>query len=154
MPQDVTLTEDEMDFSNLKVRRIKVKGPDKKNYILQEAKGPDVAAFNDARSRCVRFQEGTMSAVDGQGRLEMLLVAMCLFPIDDEGNMAERSLVASDLQSWPNRVILPLFLKAKEISEIDQDDSLASLIKRRDMLTKQIEAQDPAKNAQGNSQDG
>lgn len=153
----------EFDFGSLEVIEIPVVGPDKKPYILREASGDAVAKFNNARGRCVQFRDGGMSAVAGQGDLEALLVSLCLFHVvkeaDEEIDMnhpelwkadLKKALTAMTIRSWPERVVKPLFDKAKEISEIDEPEDLAALKEQRDKLDKQIKdlEESEAKNEQ------
>ena len=42
------------------------------------------------------------------------------------------------IRSWPNRVVKPLYDAAREISEIDAEDDLPTLKKRREELDRQI----------------
>lgn len=129
------------DFSDLEIIEIPVTGPDKKKYILREASGDAVARFNNARAQCVKFTEGGGHTVRGPGHLEIFLLTLCLFQTDEDGNaILTSSVKEGTLKPWPDRVLSKLFDKAKEISELDQEDSdLESLKKQRDNLNVEIE---------------
>ncbi len=150
-----TTSHDDFDFGSLEAIEIPVVGPDKKPYILREASGDVVAKFNNARGRCVQFRDGGMSAVNGQGDLEAFLVSLCLFHVKEDGTADFKKPVrAPIIRSWPERVVKPLFEKAKEISEIDEPDDLAALKEQRKKLNEQIEKlmeDSPAKNEQDNT---
>jgi hypothetical protein len=144
------------DFGSLQLIEVPITGPDRKKYMLREASGDAVAKFNNARARCVRFQNGGMSAVDGQGDLEPLLVSYCLFEVYDTGEVATKSVPVAMVRNWPERVIRRIYDKAREISEIDQDGSLEDLKKQRDKLNEQIAKmeEDASKNEQEPSATG
>lgn len=140
---------DEFDFSSHKVIEIPVTSPTGKKHVLREASGDAVARFNSARSRCMRFQDGGVSGVEGMGGLEMLLVSLCLFNVDEEGKPNLNSTVSqTELKSWPGRDIAELSNEAKKISEIDMDDDLDSLRKQYKDLGERIQEMedDAAKN--------
>ncbi len=144
------------DFGSLKVISIPVVDPSGKNLILQEASGDTVKRFNDERTRCLKFQDGGVSSVVGQGNLEMFLVSLCLFETDEDGKLIpEKYIPISTLQKWPGRVVTALFNKAKEISEIDPSD-LATLQKEYEALGKRIAKmqEDMAKNEPNNTEIG
>ena len=136
-----------LDFSSIEVIEIPVVGPDKNNYVLREASGDSVARFNNARGRCVQFKDGGMSSVDGQGDLEAFLVSLCLFHIKDDCDTSDPSTWTADvkksvkapiIRAWPERVVRPLFEKAKEISEVDEPEDLKTLQEQRNKLDEQI----------------
>ncbi len=130
---------DQYDFSSLAIIEIPVVGPDGKRYMLREASGDAVAKFNNARARCIQFKDGAMASVSGQGDLEVLLVSYCLFHTDETGAAKLNTPVDIKLiRSWPNRVVKPLYDAAREISEIDAEDDLPTLKKRREELDRQI----------------
>ena len=154
----------DLNFGSLEVIRIPVTGPNRKPYLLCEASGDAVAKFNNARSKTAKLRDGQVVGVDGVGELECLLVSYCLFhaqedPNDAAGLILTDPVEAENLQvikAWPSRVTRKLYDTARKISEIDMDDSLESLHKQRDELTKQIEKieQDAAKNERTNSTSG
>ena len=148
---------DKFDFGSHKNIEISVVGPDGKSYILREAFGDAVAQFNNARGRCMRFEDGGVSSVDGQGNLELYLVSLCLFNVKEDGSPNLESNVSRGvLGRWPARVIKPLFDKSKEISEIDMDDNLESLRKQYKELGERIRKmeEDAAKNEPNSTEIG
>jgi len=146
-----------LDFSNHQIIDILVKGPNGKDYVLCQANGDTVAKFNSARARCARYQDGGMSGVEGLGDLEPMLVSMCMFEDKGDGTPdPQKPIKGTLLRAWPGPVMKTLFNKAKEISEIDLDNDLASLRKQRDALDKQIRQieGDQAKNVLKSSETG
>ena len=148
---------DEFDFSDLKIIEVSVKGPNGKSYMLREASGAAAAQFNNARAKCAKFKDGELESVTGPGRLPLYLISLCLFNTKDDGTANINSSVSlSVIQPWPDRVIQKLFDKSKEISEIDEDDDLESLVKQRDELNEKIAKleEDAAKNELESSETG
>ena len=139
----------EFDFSDLETVKIPVTGPNKKRYHLVEASADATAKYKSAQARCARFKNGEMNGVDGVGDLEPYLVSMCLFAINDKGEQSTTSENFSVIRTWPSRIVIKLYDKAREISEIDRDDDLESLLKQRanlDKLIAKLQGEDPAKN--------
>lgn len=128
---------DEFDYDSLEVIDVPVKYGGKK-YVLREASGDTGRKFNDARTKCMHFQDGGVSGVEGVGGLPIYLLSMCLFETDEDGVVQPKRHVTQEaLKSWPERVIQPLFMKAREIGELDQD-SLESLRKQYKELGERI----------------
>lgn len=148
---------DDFDFGSLEIIEIPVVGPNKKKYKLREASGDAVARFNNERTRCMKFQDGGVSGVSGQGQLEMFLVASCLFNVDeDEEPIPTKPITMNELRPWPGKVVTRLFNKAKEISEIDLDVDLVSLRKQYKELGERIAKmeEDEAKNEPSSTETG
>jgi hypothetical protein len=149
----------EFNFGSLEVIDIPVTGPKPNggSFILKEASGQAKAEFTNARTRCMTLQDGEVTGVSGVGGLEMLLVSLCLFKVDEEGIATGERVRKDTLKIWPGKVISKLFNKAKEISEIDQEDGdLESLRKQYRKLGEQIAKmeEDMAKNEQGSTETG
>jgi len=131
---------DEFDFGSLEIIEIPVTGPDGKKYILREASGDSVARYNNARAKCLRFQDGGISSVEGQGYLDLLLLTLTLCRAKEDGSAdLSKYISKTTLQGWPNRALKKLAVKAQEISEIDDNDDLDTLKKMRDKLNERIE---------------
>lgn len=140
----------EFDFSGLSIIEIPVISPENENYILREADGGAAVRFTDERARCVQFEDGGMSGVEGPGKLPILLLSLCLFETDDHGDiLLNKPVNPNIIKCWPDRVIQQLFDKAKEISEIEQDD-LPALRKQYKELGEKLAKmeEDEAKNEQ------
>jgi len=60
------------------------------------------------------------------------LVSLCLF--DSSG----ANVALTTIRSWPGRLVKKLFDKAKQISELDQQDE-ETLTKQLEALTKQLD---------------
>jgi hypothetical protein len=58
--------------------------------------------------------------------------------------------------SWPSRIVKPLFERAKEISELDEDETLEGLVEQQAKLGKRIAKmrKESAKNAPSATMDG
>jgi len=139
----------EFDFGSHEIVKVSVTGPNKKQYNLVEASADATAKYKSAQARCARFKDGEMHGVDGVGDLEPYLVSMCLFPINDKGEQATTSENFSVIRGWPSPIVAKLYDKAREISEIDRDDDIKSLLKQRanlDKLIVKLQGEDPAKN--------
>jgi len=144
----------EFDFSSLEEICIPVTVPDGVKYVLCEADGDTVVAFNNARAASAKIKDGAVVGVSGPGHVEPLLVSRCLFPADagdstkpvktrpDPHNSRKsisNHVSESLVRSWPGKVQTKLYEKAKEISEIDQDTTLEALTVERNRIDKLIE---------------
>lgn len=133
-----------------------------KDYVLVEALGDAVAQWRNAQLRGTTMQQQGDSdtrtiALGALADNETLLVSLCLFYpdqgggliLDNRGDVDTRKRVPQTIvKNWPNRVVARLFEKAKEISGIDQVETVASLeakivdLQRR--LVKLKQSQEPS----------
>lgn len=89
-----------------------------KSYTLKEASGEAACIYRNTMLKCTRLGvDGKPSSVDGLADIEPLLVSLCLF--DSSGNQVPVKTV----RSWPSKVVNRLYTKAKEISELDEEDN-------------------------------
>ena len=138
---------DSLNFEDLELILIKVTGPkpNKTKYVLAEACAESVAKFNSARAKCLRFQDGGVAGVEGQGDMEIYLVSLCLFKPTEESAQTDnwipdqtQSVSLTRLREWPGRMVSALYNRAIEISEIDLEDDIDKLLKQREDLDKKI----------------
>lgn len=118
------------DFDSVVTAHIPVR-IDGKDYLLKEATGEASVKFRNACMKVMAFQDGKLSRVGDLANAEILLVALCM--TDAEGKPVSEATV----KGWPAKVVKKLFLKVKEISEMDDKQS-----------------EGPAKNEQSNTEDG
>ena len=130
-------------------------------YILVEASAEAVAKWRNAQLTGTRMyqreNEDTRTiALGGMADSEPILVSLCLFKPDENGNLRldaggnvdTRFRVAVDVvKGWPNRVTAKLFEKAKEISGLDEIETVEALDKRITDLQKRRERLEKAKAA-------
>lgn len=103
-------------------------------YELKEATGDAACRWrNSILSKTKLGPEGKPQTIVDLADSEPVLVALCLYPKGSDKNI-NTALV----RSWPARVQKALFAKAKEISDVDEDD----------------EDKESAKNEQGSTQAG
>jgi hypothetical protein len=144
----------ELNFDSLTLIEVPVKIQGK-TYTLREANGDAAVAYRNASLRGMTLEDGKVKKLDGIASVEPLLVSMCLFFIDDDG--VEKNVDELTVRSWPGRVVKAIFNKAKEISELDEEeDTVESLDKQIEALEKKKEKllKDSAGNDLEFSQDG
>lgn len=104
----------EFDFSDLSIIEIPVTGPDKQKYILREPDSTVVRDFKNRQMACTKFVDGKIAGVQNAAGLEHELLAKCLFRVMPDGSVG--GLIDQRvLEKWSNRVVSPLFDKAKDI---------------------------------------
>lgn len=96
-------------------------------YTLREADGEAGAQFENAKFQGAKIDEVTNTVVSlpNLGDQASLLVSLCLF--DKDNNLVPLETV----RSWPDRVVTPLYKKAREISGLDEDDEEVAVIERK-----------------------
>lgn len=134
----------DFDFADLEPVRLSFK-IGKRTYVLCEADGDAGAKYRSAAARSARLNDGKVVGVEGIGDIEPLLVSKCLYDTDDKGNLRvddddkpiKKYLVPEGtIRSWPDRVQKALFNKIKEISGLDETDTLEKLDKQITNLQK------------------
>ncbi len=124
-----------------------------KSYVLREATGNVACRYRNALLACTQLgPEGKPSKITGMADVEPLLVSLCMF---EDGT---KPVPQATVRAWPNRIVKSLFDRVKEISDLDEDDSLEGLKKERQTLDERIAkleaAEDKAKNSPSNTTDG
>lgn len=150
----------DFDFSDLEPVRLAF-NIGKRKFILCEADGDAGAKYRSAAVSAAKMNDGKVIRVDGMGDIEPMLVSRCLFyadenghlRVDDNDNPIKKYLVEEAvIRSWPDRVQKALFNKVKEISGLDDTDTLekvdkqiANLQKKREKLLAKKESEDKEK---------
>lgn len=130
---------DSFDFNDLTVIEIPVSIAGNK-YVLREADEETAAMYNNARLKGIPVKDSEVIGLpEDVGGVQSLLVSRCLFPLNSEEKPLPDCVHRDTVKKWPSRVVKPLFVKAKEISELDDKGDLNSLREQRDELDKQIE---------------
>lgn len=99
-----------------------------KEYTLCEATEGVHVAYQNALMRATKFtsEEGggmKPTSIDGMADAEPLLVAGCLFENKIIGNESRLCPIPeSAIRSWPHRLVKPIFVLAKKISGIDEEE--------------------------------
>lgn len=146
----------EMNFDDLSLIEVPVTIAGKK-YVLREASEATAAVYRNASIAGAKLEDGKLSEMPKNlGGIQSLLVSRCLLACDTETGEAVNPVSREIINDWPSRIVKPLFEKAKEISELDEDEDLESLTKQRDKLNEQIGKLegDSAKNAHNTMVDG
>ncbi len=106
-------------------------------YILREASGKAACLYRNAMfSHTALGPEGNPVSFKGMADIEPLLVSLCLFRA--EGNVP---ITIEAVREWPSRILTSLYDKAKEISNLAEDeDTTESLIKEQKALDKRKKA--------------
>jgi len=117
-----------MDF-DLEPIVIPVRIKDKKgtihHYELREASGGDACRWrNSLLNKAKIGSDGKPTSFGNIADTEPILVALCLYP---EGSNERVSV--DKVRSWPSRIQKALFAKAKEISDLDDDEEDKELAK-------------------------
>lgn len=139
---------DELDFDSLELIRLPIKIKGVVKYYLQEADEASTAAWENKRLTSARFSGGTFIGHGPMADGRKFLLSRCLYDLTDK--LVPESL----LNSWPAKVVDPLFEKLKEISGLNAVDTVQSLEQQIQQLTekldklKQAREPDPEKNGQ------
>ncbi len=144
---------DELNFDDLTLIElpVSVKGV---KYVLREASGDAAVRYrNKLLDGTTLGPEGNVVKVIGMANVEPFLVSLCLF--DEKGRPVKCELI----RSWPARIQKALFEKVKEISELDEEQDLDTLIKQQAEIDKKIrdladKRDSAAKNALDAMEDG
>lgn len=144
-----------IDLDNLEPISIPVKRRGK-NYVLREALESVAVRFKNAKARAVKFSDGKSTGIDGLAECEPLLVAGCLFeelpPKQQGGPPTYRSVPEHAIRDWTAREIKPLYEAALKISGLEDDESVESLEKQRDEITRKLAEMAKKEAARKNSQ--
>lgn len=133
---------------------------DDKKYALIEATGQVGVDYQNAATAAFTFGDtGQAKSVNGLANLQILLVGQCLYGINPDNGKTFKNPVGEKFVSeeLPARVLKQLFEKAKEISHLDEDDSVDALKKQRDKLEERIakkENDESPGELQSDSEDG
>jgi hypothetical protein len=152
-----------MRFSDLTLREVSVEvdGPPKRSFILRECKEGDAVRYRNEQMRAAKMHEGKLVSLDGVANVEPLLVSMCLFELEEQEDRTtqeivttERPVTIAEIREMPPRFVKQLFEKAREISELGEQETIASIEARMEADRKklvQLRGEDPAKNGQSST---
>jgi len=145
----------ELDFEDLTPIELPVKIAGKE-YLLREASGEDARIYNNARMRGVQMEgDKILSLPEDSAGIPSLLVSRCLWETKD-GKPTARVAIQK-VRGWPERVIKPLFEKAKDISELQDEDTEEGLYKQMADLRermKKLKERSAVKNVLEGTEDG
>ena len=103
----------------------------RQKYILHEASEAAAVEFNRARMSGVEIfhpgdgEERTVKSLQGAADVEPLLVSHCVFMVNPDGSEAPVSL--QTIKTWPSRIVRNLFQRAKEMSGLDEAETMQGL---------------------------
>lgn len=147
----------ELNFDDLTPIEVPVKY-DGKDYVLCEADEEAAAVFRNGSIRGAPVDDGEVVGLPTDlGSQQSLLVSRCLHHTDSSGEKTTQLVDQRVLRKWPSRVIKPIFEKAKEISELgEDDDTMENLLKERGRIDKRILKlkENAAKNEPNDTTDG
>ena len=131
-------------------------------YILQEANGDVVVQHRNAVLAYTKYNDqGNIASISGIASAEPQLISKCLYTtiLVDPG-VPDGPVVKGKLAGLPfvnnlrHRTMKKLFNRIKEISDMNDDESLDALKKQRDELTKKITEIEATEEQVKNSQSG
>lgn len=157
------MSEECLDFDDVVSRAVRVqnirdasgetvKGKDgqPQKFVLREATQGAILKYQEANlglfQRVVDNDDGTTTVRQVKvGRsTDALLVSLCLFE-EDSGEQ----VLLKTVQGWPARIQRQLFEKAEDISDLDDEGALPSLLVTRERVNKRIaKLEAAAKNCQ------
>lgn len=129
-------------------------------FVLREATGESAVKYTNAKLKRLSLgADGKPSSFAGMGDLEPYLVSLCLFTAKRERpELNNQPVHEADIRAWPHKIQKKLFDIAKQISEIDQDqskDDLEKIIADAQKRIAELDAKDSkAKNEQSDGTDG
>lgn len=129
----------EMVYDDIVPREVKVRiGPAR--YVLREGGGDVVAKFKNAQMRAARASTNGVVYMDGMADTESLLVSLCLYRADDEGNLRLNKkgdpdpafLVSQEaVKKFTNKVISDLYERAKALAGLNEEEETEEALERR-----------------------
>lgn len=105
----------------------------RERFILREATEEAAIKFRNACMAGARMEDGKVVGVSNMAETQALLVSLCLFADD-------KPVPPSVIKRWPSRVVKSLFEKAKEISQLDEKETRATLEDKMAKLRAQLES--------------
>lgn len=129
----------ELNFDSLDLTRVPVKIAGAA-YVLQEASAGAGRDYRNAQTKTFKIADGKMTGMENTADLDLFLVSLCLFKVMEvPGVLSPVPLIT--LQEWPDKVVSALSAKAKEISDLEDKDTvdtvdkkIAALQKKRELL--------------------
>lgn len=125
MSHDVDLDFDTDEFTPIE----KVYQVNGVKYILRSATGAKAAQFKNAKlSRMVLGEKGAPKQLNNMGDIEAILVQLCSTDLDG------KDVPLAVVKNWGHKIVTKLFDLAKEISFIDQPETLEEIDKQIALL--------------------
>lgn len=152
-----------MDFESLELIEVPVKIGDVK-YVLHEADEGAAKAYQNARMRGAKLDDGKVSwqLTEDLAGIPSMMLSLCLFRLTEEGKPFSSPVSLREItgyregngivhKGWPARIVKPVFKRLKDISELDDDETLESLQEQQEELGNRIAKikEETAKNEQG-----
>ncbi len=120
---------DSLNFESLEFIEIPVTINGEK-YTLKECSGAGACIYQNAMSKCSKFVNGEFAGVEGPvADTQPLLVSLCL--TDSKGMRVPEVVI----KKWPARIVKSLYKKAKEISDLDEEDDKKDIVKNDSKTT-------------------
>lgn len=132
-----------MDFSDLTEVAIPVTLPDGTKCLLVEANGEITRQYRNLTINNAIFGvEGKISKLQNVADAESLLVGGCLYKLDANGNRPPKPVGQAFVLTLGNRIVKPLFEKAKDISDLrEEEETIEQLQAKIDKLQAKQEAE-------------
>lgn len=147
-----------MEFEEQELAEVLVK-IGSRQYILQEANGDVVVQHRNAVLAYTKYtSEGSIASLSGIASAEPLLISKCLYttvPVDKdkpEGPVVKGKLAGLEfVNNLRHKTMKKLFNRLKEISDMNDDESLEALKQQRDDLDKKIKSMEESEDRLKNS---
>lgn len=125
----------------------------KKEYELREADEDTAVKYRNASISGVTWgQDGSATKMENIGDVEPLLVSLCLREVvkREGGTTTYRPVTVQNLLKWKPKVVRKLFETAKEISNLNEEDTEEGLVKQIADLQQRLARlrEDKVKNSQ------
>jgi len=117
--------------------RITEKDGTLRKYELKEATSDVATHWRNSIINKTKIQDGKAVGLSNVADSEPLLVSMCLFRAEGKKD----NVKLEEVRSWPSRIVKSLFEKAKEISDLDEDedDNVEAMEKQIEELQGKLE---------------
>lgn len=103
-------------------------------YTLKEASGDAGVKWHNALTKCFKATQAGVTSADGIAETEPLLVSLCL------SDNCGRQVPVAKIKGWPYRLQKALFEKAKEISNLAEDEQTEEqLVKKIELLQEKLD---------------
>lgn len=115
-------------------------------YILREAGAGAAVAYENARLKAAKMNDGKLSGFDGMFDADLILLSMCLFQVDKgtgqiiTDNGVPRSTPVQTIRGWLDRVYKPLLVRLKAISpSLEEKETEETLVKQLENIQQKLD---------------
>lgn len=128
-------------------------------YVLTEASEDAYCKWRNYQIAATKFVDGKAAGWTNMADSKPLLVSLCLYAPGPDGKIrrgpdgnplpADQVKLAA-VRGWPTKIVTPLFVRAKDISGLNEEETEESLLKQRAEIDEKLAAlgkEDPAKNS-------